>query len=60
MSEEEFPCVGICQTDEFGYCLGCGRRAEPFPDPPEQAGPGVAAAKVPGREEEPASAGKDA
>lgn len=18
-------CVGICQMDEFGYCVGCGR-----------------------------------
>lgn len=18
-------CIGICQMDEFGYCIGCGR-----------------------------------
>lgn len=31
MSDEDIPCLGICQTDEFGYCIGCGRRAEVFP-----------------------------
>ena len=33
MSDEDVPCIGICQTDEFGYCIGCGRRGETFPDP---------------------------
>lgn len=23
--EDPHPCVGYCQTDEAGYCLGCGR-----------------------------------
>ena len=33
MSDEDVPCIGICQTDEFGYCIGCGRRGESFPEP---------------------------
>jgi predicted Fe-S protein YdhL (DUF1289 family) len=28
MSQEESPCIGICQIDEAGYCLGCGRHAD--------------------------------
>ncbi|MGL4410104.1 MAG: DUF1289 domain-containing protein [Zoogloea sp.] len=29
MSEEnDSPCVGVCQMDESGYCLGCGRSAD--------------------------------
>ncbi|WP_374490549.1 DUF1289 domain-containing protein [Zoogloea sp.] len=29
MSEEnDNPCVGVCQMDESGYCLGCGRSAD--------------------------------
>ena len=27
MSEEN-PCVGICEIDESGYCIGCGRSAD--------------------------------
>ncbi len=22
------PCIGICEIDESGYCVGCGRSAE--------------------------------
>lgn len=39
-------CVGICQLDEFGYCIGCGRTqaeiegGEPLPPDAE---PGAAA-----------------
>lgn len=25
---EESPCIGVCQIDEAGYCLGCGRHAD--------------------------------
>ena len=29
MSEEsDSPCIGICQIDEAGYCIGCGRHAD--------------------------------
>lgn len=28
MEEDHNPCVGICQIDESGYCIGCGRSAE--------------------------------
>ena len=41
MSEEDSnPCVGVCQMDESGYCMGCGRSADeifgsdPAPVPP--------------------------
>lgn len=27
MSDDN-PCVGICQIDESGYCIGCGRSAD--------------------------------
>lgn len=27
MSEDN-PCVGICEIDESGYCIGCGRSAD--------------------------------
>ena len=27
MSEEN-PCIGICEIDESGYCVGCGRSAD--------------------------------
>ena len=27
MSEDN-PCVGICEIDESGYCVGCGRSAD--------------------------------
>lgn len=22
------PCIGVCQIDEAGYCIGCGRSAD--------------------------------
>ena len=22
------PCIGICEIDESGYCVGCGRSAD--------------------------------
>ena len=22
------PCIGVCQFDEAGYCLGCGRSSD--------------------------------
>ncbi|MBP8133877.1 MAG: DUF1289 domain-containing protein [Zoogloea sp.] len=27
MSDDN-PCVGICEIDESGYCVGCGRSAD--------------------------------
>ena len=27
MSDDN-PCVGICQIDESGYCIGCGRSSD--------------------------------
>lgn len=42
-------CVGLCQMDEFGYCIGCGRTQAEIdggdPSPPDtasQASPGAA------------------
>ncbi|MDY0014306.1 MAG: DUF1289 domain-containing protein [Rhodocyclaceae bacterium] len=26
--DDESPCIGVCQIDESGYCLGCGRSAD--------------------------------
>ncbi len=23
--EDPYPCIGYCQLDDAGYCLGCGR-----------------------------------
>ncbi|MBS0345549.1 MAG: DUF1289 domain-containing protein [Proteobacteria bacterium] len=38
MSDDN-PCVGICQIDESGYCIGCGRSAdEIFGDTDSSAG----------------------
>lgn len=39
-TSDENPCVGICEIDESGYCVGCGRSAaeifgEPNPAPAE-------------------------
>lgn len=32
MSEELYPCVGVCMADpDSGYCLGCGRPPLPAP-----------------------------
>ncbi|MDD3353745.1 DUF1289 domain-containing protein [Zoogloea sp.] len=28
MSQDASPCVGICEIDEGGYCIGCGRSAD--------------------------------
>lgn len=25
---DESPCIGVCQFDEAGYCLGCGRSTD--------------------------------
>jgi hypothetical protein len=50
----ENPCVGVCEIDESGYCVGCGRSAdEIFGEAPEPAGdarPGGAAAQAPAGE----------
>ncbi len=27
MSQDN-PCIGICEIDESGYCVGCGRSAD--------------------------------
>jgi len=27
-TSDENPCVGICEIDESGYCVGCGRSAD--------------------------------
>ncbi|WP_298599807.1 DUF1289 domain-containing protein [Zoogloea sp.] len=27
MSQDN-PCIGICEIDESGYCIGCGRSAD--------------------------------
>lgn len=36
--EEDSPCIGVCQIDAFGYCVGCGRTAhEIFGDDPPPA-----------------------
>ena len=24
---QDSPCIGICEIDESGYCVGCGRSA---------------------------------
>lgn len=26
--ESESLCIGVCQIDEAGYCIGCGRSAD--------------------------------
>ena len=26
--ESDSPCIGICQIEESGYCIGCGRHAD--------------------------------
>ncbi len=25
LQEDSYQCIGYCQVDEAGYCLGCGR-----------------------------------
>lgn len=25
LQEDPYQCIGYCQTDDAGYCLGCGR-----------------------------------
>ena len=25
---QDSPCIGICEIDESGYCIGCGRSAD--------------------------------
>ena len=25
---QDSPCIGICEIDESGYCVGCGRSAD--------------------------------
>lgn len=35
LQEDPYQCIGYCQTDDAGYCLGCGRPS------PMVAAPGV-------------------
>ena len=43
MSDDN-PCVGICEIDESGYCVGCGRSAdEIFGNTDSDSGTGDAA-----------------
>ncbi len=46
-TNDENPCVGICEIDESGYCVGCGRSAAAIFGEPAPA-PGAAAAVTPG------------
>ena len=41
---QDSPCIGICEIDESGYCVGCGRSADVISGETDSASAGEEAA----------------